>query len=232
MPLHVLCPSCHMRYEVADEQAGGTATCPGCRMEARIPPIGPAPPGAGRQANYPVSPYASPQTVAMASDCYQGHLYEQAASRFEVHRRLIGIFGLVVGMMNILLAAFYGFVVALVNDVALPNPPPPGELEAARAVYVGLAAITALTALVQIAASFWLLCRYAGCRKMGIAASIVSCISIWGCFVWPFSLAHGIYALAMLCGRDAATVLQHRPLPPSMPVRTPGPTSWNDGEQQ
>lgn len=224
MTLHVLCPECSKRYEVADEQAGRTGTCPTCGTVARIPAIGSSagtPPPAG-QPTY--SPYVSPQHPAGPQGSPYGdqaYFYQLAVANFEVHRKLLGIFGIVVGILTILWACFYGVFVVLAIAGELPDAPPEPGLQVVAGFYGVLAVLCIGTGILQITAGIWLLRRKRRCRNLGIMAAIVSCASMWGCFVWPFSLGFGIYALVILCGRGAIMVLGAQPGSPE-----PGPFPW------
>ena len=221
MALHVLCPRCHMRYEVADEQAGSTAACPACGTVARIPSIGPSQ-AADRPAPFPQSPYASPQYMADPHMPAHGDLHEMVVARFEVHRRLIGIFGIVVGLLSVLGAAFCGFVTGLMLEGDFPNPPPAEQRELAAGLYGVFAVLGLITGFVQVSAAIWLLCRRRGCRIYGILAAIFSCLSLWGCLVWFLSLGYGIYTLVTLCGRDASIALGPRPASPEVGIGPSG----------
>lgn len=237
MALHVLCPKCHLRYEVADEQAGGTGTCPGCGTIARIPAVGP--PAGSPTTSFPPpqysphSPYAAPQSPADPRATAYGnaaygdpaHGCEMAAERFDVHRRLIGIFGVIVAVMGILWAMIYLIEISMVLQGNLPNAPPKQQLGMVVSMCVVFAIASVVTGIVQGLAAICLLGRKRGCRKLGIAAAIVGCASFWECLVWPCSLAYGVYALVILCGRDAIIALEARPAPPQQPRQLP----WGDG---
>lgn len=179
MALHVLCPECGKRYEVADEQAGGTGTCPACGTVARIPtldaPIGGRPPQGGPPA-YP--PYASAQVPPQpraAAYGDQAYFYEMAVASFEVHRRLLGIFGIVVGVLSMLWAGACGLVVSLVIAGEMPNPPPEPGLEVIAAVYGVLGVLSIGTGILQIVAGISLLRRGAVAGSWGSyrASSVV-----------------------------------------------------------
>ena len=92
MALHVLCPECGKRYEVADEQAGGTGTCPACGTVARIPtldaPMGGRPPQGSPPAYPPYTPATFPPQPHAAAYGDQAYFYEMAVASFEVHRFL------------------------------------------------------------------------------------------------------------------------------------------------
>ena len=220
MALHVLCPHCQIRYEVADEQAGRTAACPACGTVASIPSIGPSPPVppslAEQPGAFPQSPYASPQFAAdpaVAADADLVQSYEMIAARFEIHRRLIGIFGIVVGVLSMLWAGLCGFTAIFILTGDFPNQPPMEQRELMAVMYRVFAVLGLITGLVQISAAIWLLCRKRGCRILGILAGFFSCLSVWGCLVWLLSLGYGVYSLVTLCGRDASIALGPRPAP-------------------
>lgn len=40
MPIHVVCPGCHVRFKVGDQHAGKTGACPKCKGPIKIPEIG------------------------------------------------------------------------------------------------------------------------------------------------------------------------------------------------
>ena len=39
MPIHVICPGCHKRFNVSDQFAGQKGPCPGCKTEIQIPSL-------------------------------------------------------------------------------------------------------------------------------------------------------------------------------------------------
>jgi hypothetical protein len=226
--LYVLCPECGKRYEVADEQAGGTGTCPACGTVARIPsldaPIGGPPPQAGPPAYPPYTPAPFPAQPLAPAYGDQAYFSEMAFANFETHRRLLGIFGIIVGVLSMLWAGMCGLVIFLVMEGEMPNPPQEPELKVVAALYAVFGVLSIGTGILQIAAGISLLRRTRGCRKVGIVSGIISCVSMWGCFAWVFGLGYGVYALVILCGRNAIMAMEVRPAPGS-----PSPPPWGDG---
>ena len=215
MPLHVLCPKCGKRYAVADEQAGGTGTCPACGTVARIPALDSPLGGLPQQGGPPAyAPYMAPQSPAEpygAGYADPGYFYELAVANFEAHRKLIGIFGILVGVLSMLWACACGLVVYVALAGGMPNPPPEPGIEAMAAVYGVLGVLSIGTGIVQVLAGISLLRQTRACRSLGIASGIISCMSMWGCFVWLFNVGYGVYALVIFCGRNATIALEVRP---------------------
>ena len=216
MALHVLCPKCRARYEVADQQAGGTATCPACGTLARIPALDSAAASAASGGPEAYSPYTSPQFPPGGQmPAYGGRApYPgSAAAEFETHRKLIGIFGMIVGGLCLLWGLFCGFVVFCVTADVLPNQPPDVEPEVVAGIYVVCGILSGGPGLLQFLMGISLLRWKPSTRTLGIVAGAISCLSLWSCCVYPFCLGWGIYALIILCGRgatEALKVAQHR----------------------
>lgn len=49
-------------------------------------------------------------------------------------------------------------------------------------------------------------------------------MSMWSCLAWFFGLGYGVYALVILCGRNAIMAMEVRPPPGS-----PDPLPWGEG---
>jgi hypothetical protein len=211
MALHVLCPKCGVRYAVADEQAGSTATCPACHTLARIPAIDaptrePSTPGAPP----PAGPSPPPFAAETYTPAYGGEMpgRSAAATSLEVHRYLIAIFGLSVGLLSMLWAVLCAFLAACYSIVgALPDMPREPEASVGAAGYAVMAGLTLLVGILQIVAALPLFWKKRIARGLGITSAVISCISIWGCCIYPFYLAFGIYSLIILCGRSATEML-------------------------
>ncbi len=183
MPLHVLCPKCNTRYQVGDHQVGGTGTCPQCGTLARIPSSD----AAAAEVQIPVS--------------------EVAAANVELHRRMIGVFSVAVALINLLWTGFCVFIVVMMLSGGLPEMPNDADSQVVVVVYGPMAVLAALTALVQLLAGVFLLLKKRRCRKLGVFCGVISCMSLWGCCVYPFSLGLGIYSLVILSGRNAIGLL-------------------------
>ncbi len=184
MPLHVLCPKCNTRYQVEDHQVGGTGTCPQCGTLARIPSSDDA---AGAEVQIPVS--------------------ETAAASVDLHRRMIGVFCIAVALLNLLWTGCCVFMVVMMLGGGLPNMPDNADTQVVVAVYGPMGVLAALTALLQLLVGVFLLLKKRRCRKLGVFCGVISCMSLWGCCVYPFSLGLGIYSLVILSGRNAIGVL-------------------------
>ncbi len=186
MPLHVLCPKCNTRYQVGDHQVGGTGTCPQCGTLARIPSSDDA---AGAEVQIPVS--------------------ETAAASVDLHRRMIGVFCIAVALLNLLWTGCCAFIVITVLSGSFPeiNMQGGADPQVMVVVYGPMGVLAALTALLQLLAGVFLLLKKRRCRKLGVFCGVISCMSLWGCCVYPFSLGLGIYSLVILSSRNAVGVL-------------------------
>ncbi len=208
MVVHVLCPRCHTRYAVADEQVGQTGTCPACDTVARIPPLdapadapvprdGPGAYSAYESPRFPNDP-RRPTYAAAAGD--RG----TARASFEVHCNVAAVAGVAVGGLSLLWSLFCVYVALYARTVGLPEGP---ETQVVLAAYAALAVLSVLTGIVQISAGVSLFLRWPRARNLGLVSGIVSCTSLWGCCIYPFCLGYGVYSLVVLCGRDAQELL-------------------------
>ncbi|MBN2474736.1 MAG: hypothetical protein JXB62_09020 [Pirellulales bacterium] len=212
MAIHVLCPSCQARYEVGDERAGETATCPTCGQVARIPDVYGVQDqtvAGGRPSQ--ASPYASPYYTGQAPvSAYGGSLdIERASAAFEPHRVALAVFGIVAGAVNLLWTCFCLFgIFIFVADVVPQQQAGPAGAEVAAGMYAVMGVLSAVTGVLQIAAATYLLRRKRRARTLGIVAAAVSCAGIWGCCAYPVSFGFGIYALVVLCARNAMETIE------------------------
>ncbi len=58
--------------------------------------------------------------------------------------------------------------------------------------------LSAACGIVELVAGIMLLKRTPGARTLGLVSGFVSCVSVWGCCVYPFCLAAGIFTLILL----------------------------------
>ena len=188
MPIGVQCPQCGTHYQVKDETAGAKVRCRVCNCAMRIPAGGApptSPPGAGARA-------------APA---------HRAARQFEGRRKIIGVFHIVVGALNLCWAGLLILVIFSILAGNVPNNPgdPPPEMTATFTF--GLSLLSAGLGVLQLVAGVALLNRRRGCRTLGIIAAVASCLSLWSGCLYPLCLGSGIASLIILLGRDAQRLL-------------------------
>ena len=200
----VRCPGCGAPYEVNDQTLADLARrdilCPACGAVLSAPAPA-APPEDAVPLRYAApSPPAGMVSHGMAGPPYAPPLpYFQPSwpdPRALMHRRLIGIFNIVAGGLNAVLAALliglvllFGFT-SVVSPVphtpprgAVPVPSPHDELLIMGAVAGVASLFSLLAALIQVLAGIWVLRRKRTARKWAIAAGIASCACFWtACF--------------------------------------------------
>jgi len=227
--LHVQCPQCGGVYEVADEQAGGTATCPRCQTLARIP-----------SANAPpteLSPSSHPSTTTpMAGQYHPGYAQGgpagavmSAEQRVGFHLKLIGVLSLIMAVLCLIWGLIALFTSVAIRDRGFPLPPELGNFQdpaafrqVASLFYLVVGGLSVLTFVSLLASGICVLARRPSARLLGIIVAVLSCVSLWQCFLYPFCLGLGIYSIIVLFGADAQMVLDHRSLPPSDALPTAG----------
>jgi hypothetical protein len=69
------------------------------------------------------------------------------------------------------------------------------------------AVFSVISAALQVWAGIALLRRSRGARQLGVAAGILGCASLWGCYCFPVGLGIGITTLVILLGENARLVL-------------------------
>jgi len=197
VPIDVYCPQCGKHYQVQDEMAGVTAKCRDCGAAIRIPPI-------AAPTSTPGEPAAVPQAPGYG---FQAGPVDQAGLRVDVHRRVIGVFNIILGVLDLLWAGLmfieiFAFLGGLIEEG--PGEPPP---EFMAAFCFGWFLLSAVLAVIQLMAGIALLRRKPGCRRLGIVSAIASCAGLWACCFYPFCLGCGIYSLVVLLSNDAKRVL-------------------------
>lgn len=120
--------------------------------------------------------------------------------------KLAGIFNIVVGSLSLLWAilmlpqAFFSPVLARLDP------------EVPRALMIGvilvMSALSAGCGVVELLAGIKLLMRGPGARKLGLISGFVSCAGLWGCCIYPFCLAAGIFTLILLFKEDYRVFLE------------------------
>jgi hypothetical protein len=110
-------------------------------------------------------------------------------------------------MLSLLWALFCGFVAFSVLGGLLPDMPEEPDPSVIVAIYGVIAVLSIVAGIFQVTAAVSMLRRKRAARKLGIASGVISCMSLWGCCVFPFHLAFGIYSLSVLAGRNAIDVL-------------------------
>ena len=209
--MHVFCAQCRTPYELGPEYAGKKVRCRTCQAVIQVPMFDPsagaAAPGSQAGAAAEPGPYRSPAATAGAQHPYGA----DRAAAFETHRKLVGIFNIIVGILSLLWAGLWGFVVFAVamagQEMHGRGDPPP---EVVSLFYLVAAALALAGGIIQLAAGTKVLKGSPGARNMGLFAGFLSCASLWGCCVYPFCLASGIYTLIILFGQDAKSFLEVR----------------------
>jgi hypothetical protein len=186
MPIEIRCAGCGSAWTVADASAGQPAVCPGCGADLAAPPL----------ANTaPVSPCLNAATPAIPSNTC-------------LHLKLVGIFNVVSGFLNLLQGFFQisgiVFVLSGMYDKFLRQfqdqfPFPFMSKTTMIVVYVVLFLLSFFAGILCLAAGVWILQRRTGAWILGIIAGFVSTISLWqGCMFWPLFLASGIFTLIIM----------------------------------
>jgi len=223
VPLHVRCPHCGATYRVADEQAGGTATCPECDAPARIPTPD-ATAGESRPPSGPrLDPSYGPPHHAGGFDPPQVQPaygpWDPAAWRAEAERR-VGFHLTIIGVLDIVLSVLcllWGMICFAVSHAirteAIPLPPElqdPAVRNLAIVVYPVVGVLSLVTFFFLLVGGITLIGRRPSGRVLGLIAGGLCCASLWQCVLFPFCLILGIYSLVVLLGRDARLVFGDR----------------------
>jgi len=249
VPLHVRCPQCGATYRVADEQAGGTATCPECQTLARIPDPGASsggsPSGAGGQADRPgglpqhAATFGPPQSPPGYGPTPPGYgpmppdygPWDPAAWRPEAERRvgshltIIAILDIVLSVLCLLWGLGCFVVTHGLRTGKIPMPPElqdPAVRKLALAMYPVLGAMSLVTFLLLLVAGIALVARRPSGRVIGLIAAGVCCASVWQCILFPFCLILGIYSFVILLGQDARLLFAGLRGPPGAGGSLPG----------
>jgi len=245
VPLHVRCPQCGATYRVADDQAGGTATCPECQTLARIPALDAisdeALSAGGGQAG---RPHATPQHAAMAGPPGMRQVhgtmppgYEprgpaawraEAGRRVGSHLTIIAILDIVLSVLCLVWGLMCFLAFHALKTGALPMPPElqdPAVRETVLAMYPVLGGLSLVTLLCFLVAGVALVLPRPPASELGMIAGGVSCVSLWQCVLYPFCLILGIYSLVILLGQDARLFFASLREPPGAgsPPGGPGP---------
>ncbi|MEA1951067.1 MAG: hypothetical protein U9N87_06760 [Planctomycetota bacterium] len=231
MALQVQCPQCGGVYQVDDEQAGGTATCPECRTLARIPAVDfPQADSRPALAGPPQSPYPAPQHAAgvrpprQGQDPYYapsdpGARRQAAEERAGFHLRLIGVLSLVMSVLCLIWGLLCIFVSLALRSDAFPIPPEfqelqdPAVMQFAVVFYLVVGLLSLVTFCCLLASGICVLARRRWARLLGLIVAALSCASLWQCFLYPFCLGLGIYSIVVLYSEDARLLLE-RPAEP------------------
>jgi len=213
--MQVICAGCGTSYELGPEYAGKRVRCRACQAVIQVPGLGPAqtatPPASPAGPAAELDPYRSPMEPG-AGPQPSAHPYSaDRAAAFETHRRLVGTFNIIVGVLSLLwagVAAFVTFaVLAVGEEIQDPGDPP---IETVVLFYLVISVLSLIVGILQLAAGVKVLKGSAGARSMGLVSGFISCASMWGCCVYPFCLGSGIYTLVILFGQDARTYLETR----------------------
>jgi len=209
--MQVVCAQCHTPYELGPEYAGKRVRCRTCQAVIQIPEIDPS---TGEPAAHPEAgpgaepdPYRSPAAAGGGQPPYG----VDRAAAFETHRKIVGIFNIIVGVLSLLWVAFC--VIGMIVFATMPqhelgrDAPPAGF---GLGMYFVMFLLSLIAGVIQLAAGTKVLKGSPGARGMGLASGFVSCASLWGCCVYPFCLASGIYTLIILFGQGAKEFLEAR----------------------
>lgn len=213
MALLVECPNCRNRYQVANDLAGKTGTCPACGTVARIPAPDSSPEGAtGDSWPGGYSPYASSQFPAEPHPPGYGDPAQRrqaAIERMQTHLVLVPLFDVIVGVLSLLWCLYMLLEAHLLSTGVIPIPRGPGQpsRELVTGICLVLAALALVTAVVQIMVGIALFRRTPRCRIWGIVSGVISCAAVWQCCAFVFCLPIGIYSLVVLFSSDAREVL-------------------------
>ncbi len=227
MVLHVQCPHCGGVYQVADDQAGSTATCPECHTLARIPAVN-APQAASAPAGPPPASFAGPQHAAglgapsppqgpqvVSTDTAARRL--AAEGRIGFHLRLVGILSLIMAALCLMWAGLCLLASFALRDGAFPIPPEFRELQdpVLRQAIVVFCLVVGLLSLANFAgllvSGICVLARRGAARPLGLFVAALNCASLWQYFLYPLCLGLGIYSLVVLWGQDARLLLSGPP---------------------
>jgi len=203
--MQVVCSQCQTPYELGPEYAGKKVRCRTCQAVIEVPAFGPAP-ETGTPGAEP-DPYRSP-----AAGAGQYPYGVDRAAAFEVHRKLIGIFNIIAGVVSLLWGLFAAFVVVVgvIATHEMPRARRDEEFWIPVAIYGVMFLLSAITGIVQLVAGTKVLKGSPGARNTGLAAGFLGCVSLWEVCVYPMSLGVGIYTLIILFGRDARSFLETR----------------------
>jgi len=242
VPLHVRCPQCGATYRVADEQAGGMATCPECQTLARIPAPGASsrgfPSGARGQAGRPgglpqhAAAFGPPRAQQGYGAMPPGYgPWDPAAWPPEAERRvgshltIIAILDIVLSVLCLVWGLMCFFAAHALRTGAVPMPPElqdPAVRKVALAMYPILGAMSLVTFLLLLIAGIALVARRPSARLIGLIGAGVCCASVWQCILFPFCLSLGIYSLVILLGQDAKFLFAGLRGPPGAGGSLPG----------
>jgi hypothetical protein len=191
MAFQVSCPYCSKVLSFEDAFAGQVRVCPECGKQIQLPTAEQFE-HVRRQGGF------SPES---------GRLQKMAA-----HIRRIGIFDIIVaGLLFFWLAlAFLAFFLRGSPAFQEHMPPSLRNLQMGTFAWIQVG-ISCLTCLMQLTAGVLLLRMSRSARAFGIAAGILSCIIIWDCCIYPFSLAVGIYTLSILLKHQARLMFEGGP---------------------
>ena len=206
--MQVICAQCGTSYELGPEYSGKRVKCRTCQAVIEVPAMdAAAAPGAQAGPGTQPGAYGAPSAMAGGQAPYGA----DRAAAFETHRKMVGIFNIVVGILSLLWAAFCAIFV--VTFMAMPQREfgrdgPPKELMVA--MYGAMLVLSLIAGIIQLVAGTKVLKGSPGARSMGLFSGFLSCASLWGCCVYLFCLASGIYTLIILFGQDARDFLEKR----------------------
>ena len=209
--MQVICAGCGTPYELGPEYAGKKVRCRTCQAVIQVPVMGPSAGAAAPDSQ--AGPGAQPDYYGPQAGMAGGQAAYEAdrAAAFETHRKLVGIFNIVVGVLSLLWAGFCALEVLFIP--AMPQREfgrgaPPKEF--LIGVFFVMLLLSVIAGIIQLVAGTKVLKGSPGARITGLVSGFASCASLWGCCVYPFCVASGIYTLIILFGQDAKSFLEVR----------------------
>lgn len=195
------CPYCGRPVSRPEDGAEETL-CPGCQIPVPVPepPAGGPPPSASvHEPTFTPSPsFSGPPPPRMIAGS------QAEGSGLTAKLRMVGMFNCAMGSLSFIMVLFYSVyvVMVLVNPSAIIELMRQNGQELPTSVfalvYGGLALLSLLSAVVQMAAGIRLIKSAPSARNYGLASGIISVMSLWLCCTFPLSIACGIFTLMAL----------------------------------
>lgn len=208
MAIHVECPGCRCQYRLEARDAGARRQCQVCGTVFEVPTDVPV----DSMDVYParaVTPPPLPADGAVAPQPYGPYggygAYQQPSTTGVT---VVAVLNLVEGALYLLWAGLSVMTAQMIANgmIALDDVEQIGP-----EIFAWMFTIAAVFALISSALQVWagiaLLRRSRRARHLGIAAGILGCASIWGCYLLPIGLGVGITTLVILLGDNARRLL-------------------------
>ena len=204
MAIHVECPGCRCQYRMEAHDAGTQRQCQACGTVFEVPTDVPF----DSMQVYParaVTPPPQPGAGGAAPQPYGGYAYPPPSTTGVT---VVAVLNIVEGALFVIWAAI-SVIIAVVAAEGLIPEQDMQELEAEllTSMFTIAAVFSVISAALQVWAGIALLRRSRGARHLGVAAGILGCAGIWGCYCFPIGLGVGITTLVILFGSNARLVL-------------------------